>query len=453
MWKLVEKIVLVFILLVIGNVSSLIHDLKISNDDRNIFKIETFGFIAGGKMTFKLTDFSINNYAGTKNRIGFIVRRASSESSSQQDLEQIIDKGSCIFDYANPEDFIINLSNSTGWKETNAIHSVELNSEAGLYSLIFARCDPSGLQQVNFHLQATFVNPGPNYLSAGDTPLPLLYFCFFVLFAAATVVWFCVIFRIFGNNGTVHHIHYMMAALLVVKSLSLLSESIRFHYISLFGSSESWSIIYFIFAGLKGVMLFTVILLIGFGWSLMKPYLNDKEKQIVVVVLTLQVLDNIAMIVLEETAPGSQGWLTWRDILHLIDILCCCAILFPIVSSIRHLRQASEVDGKAHLNLQKLQLFRQFYVMVVIYIYFTRIVVLLLSATIPFYLVWLGDLFTELATLVFYVITGYQFRPTVNNPYLPVQSEESEMTEYGLDSMDDDVIDNPVVHGAAASQL
>lgn len=96
--------------------------------------------------------------------------------------------------------------------------------------------------------------------------------------------------------------------------------------------------VYYVFAFLKGIMLFTVILLIGSGWSLMKSYLNDQEKRIIWIVLTLQVLDNIAMIVLEESAPGSQGWLTWRDILHLVDIVCCCAILLPIVWSIRHLR-------------------------------------------------------------------------------------------------------------------
>jgi hypothetical protein len=138
------------------------------------------------------------------------------------------------------------------------------------------------------------------------------------------------------------------------------------------------------------------------------------------------------MVVLEETAPGSQGWLTWRDVLHLVDIVCCCAILFPIVWSIHHLRQAAEADGKAHHNLQKLQLFRQFYVMVVAYIYFTRIVVYLLAATIPFYLLWLGALFTELATLLFYVVTGYKFKPAKDNPYLPVRGEDEMGGEYGL---------------------
>ncbi len=43
--------------------------------------------------------------------------------------------------------------------------------------------------------------------------------------------------------------------------------------------------------------------------------------------------------------------------------------------SIKHLREASQTDGKAARSLHKLTLFRQFYVLVVSYIYFTRIVV------------------------------------------------------------------------------
>jgi hypothetical protein len=57
----------------------------------------------------------------------------------------------------------------------------------------------------------------------------------------------------------------------------------------MYGVSELWSIVYYFFACLKGVMLFTVILLIGSGWSLMKSYLNDKEKKTILFVLMLQV--------------------------------------------------------------------------------------------------------------------------------------------------------------------
>ena len=49
--------------------------------------------------------------------------------------------------------------------------------------------------------------------------------------------------------------------------------------------------------------------------------------------------------VLDENTPASRAWFTWRDILHLVDIICCCAILFPIVWSIKHLREAAGVRG------------------------------------------------------------------------------------------------------------
>jgi len=171
-------------------------------------------------------------------------------------------------------------------------------------------------------------------------------------------------------------------------------------------------------------MLFVLIALLGTGWSFIKPFLSDKDKKIFLFVIPLQVLDNIAMIVIEETAPGSQKWFTWKDIFRLVDIICCGAILVPIIWSIKHLREASQIDGKAARNLEKLQLFRQFYLMVVSYIYFTRIIVYLVDATLPYRLVWLGDFFTETATLLFFTVVGYKFRPAPLNPYFHLDDEE-----------------------------
>lgn len=138
----------------------------------------------------------------------------------------------------------------------------------------------------------------------------------------------------------------------------------------------------------------------------------------------VQVFAEFAIIVLDENTPASRSWFTWRDILHLIDIVCCCMVLFPIVWSIKHLKEASETDGKAAKNLQRLQLFRQFYVMVVFYIYFTRIVVYLLRSTMPYKYAWLSDAAGELATLAFYIATGLQFQPHGENPYFLLGQEE-----------------------------
>ena len=342
MWSL-SRMKLLLLCSLLALAQSLVHRLVIANDDRSIFKIETFGFVGGGMMNITLSDFSIASVSKTDKiqsgtrRIGFIMRKANSESAAQQDLEKTIERSRCILDNPQKDDFVVDLSSDTDWKRTKRSHIVSPTA-SGLYSLIFARCQPTGAYKVNFHLDVKFINPGPDYLSAGDAPLPVMYFCFFLVFTIALIVWCWVLTRDAATNGTVHRIHYMMAILLTLKCMTLLVEGIRFHFISLLGVSETWSIIYYIFAFLKGVMLFTVILLIGSGWSLMKAYLNDREKRVIFVVLSLQVLDNIAMVVLEETAPGSQGWLTWRDILHMVDIACCGAILFPIVWSIRHLR-------------------------------------------------------------------------------------------------------------------
>lgn len=62
------------------------------------------------------------------------------------------------------------------------------------------------------------------------------------------------------------------------------------------------------------------------------------------------------------------------------------------------------------------------------------IVVFLVKATLPFELLWLQPLFDEGATLLFYLITGYKFRPADENPYLAVRTsdEGDDLEEFGL---------------------
>lgn len=175
---------------------------------------------------------------------------------------------------------------------------------------------------------------------------------------------------------------------------------------------------------MRGVLFFVVVILIGTGWSYMKPLLGDNEKRILICVIPLQVFAEVALVTLDENSPAVQGWFTWRDVFHVIDIICCCAILFPIVWSIKHLKEAAETDGKAARNLVKMRLFREFYVIVVCYIYFTRICVYLLRSTLSYRYVWLSDAAGELATLAFYVLTALKFRPHAENPYFAVSADE-----------------------------
>ena len=61
-------------------------------------------------------------------------------------------------------------------------------------------------------------------------------------------------------------------------------------------------------------------------------------------------------------------------------------------------------------TLEKLRLFRQFYILVVCYIYFTRIIVYLVRVMLPCHMAWLARGASELASLAFYLCVGYYFR-------------------------------------------
>ncbi|CAK9802559.1 Protein GPR107 [Anthophora plagiata] len=302
---------------------------------------------------------------------------------------------------------------------------VASEEEEGLYNLYFHNCPNYKYDTpvaLDFTIQISEINNG-NFLSAGEMPLPALYFMMALLFFLSGCFW---VFIPKKSKHPVYKIHYLMAVLVYLKSLSLLFHGINYHFIQTKGEHvAAWAILYYITHLLKGAVLFITIVLIGTGWTFIKPILADKDKKLFMIVIPLQVLANVAEIIIEESEEGDIEHKTWRDVFILVDLLCCGAILFPVVWSIRHLQEASYTDGKAAISLRKLKLFRHFYIMIVCYIYFTRIIVYLLKITVPFQYEWLDEMFREMATYVFFVLTGYKFRPASANPYFTLPNEET----------------------------
>uniref|UniRef100_A0A665T3X5 GOST seven transmembrane domain-containing protein n=1 Tax=Echeneis naucrates TaxID=173247 RepID=A0A665T3X5_ECHNA len=320
-------------------------------------------------------------------------------------------------------------------------HMVIGSLAQGLYSLKFHNCNnrlPGVKLPYSFTVEVTEKNPG-GYLSAPEIPLSRLYICMAGVFFVAAMVW---VYTLLKHRYSVFKIHWLMSALAFTKSMSLVFHSINFHFINTKGHTiEGWAVMYYITHLLKGALLFITLALIGTGWAFVKYILSDKEKKIFMIVIPLQVLANVAYIIIESTEEGSSDYYLWKEILFLVDLICCGAILFPVVWSIRHLQEASSTDGKGErlitaMNLEKLKLFRHYYVMIVCYIYFTRIIAILLKVTMPFQWQWCYEFLVEVSTLIFFVMTGYKFRPASNNPYLqlPQDEEDVEMDEVVTES-------------------
>ncbi|XP_007169146.2 protein GPR108 isoform X1 [Balaenoptera acutorostrata] len=310
-------------------------------------------------------------------------------------------------------------------------------AEEGQYSLNFHNCYnsvPGREQPFDITVMIREKNP-EGFLSAAEIPLFKLYMVMSACFLASGIFWVSILCK---NTYNVFKIHWLMAALAFTKSVSLLFHSINYYFINSQGHPiEGLAVMHYITHLLKGALLFITIALIGSGWAFIKYILSDKEKKVFGIVISLQVLANVAYIVIESREEGASDYGVWKEVLFLVDLICCGAILFPVVWSIRHLQDTSGTDGKAAVNLAKLKLFRHYYVMVICYIYFTRIIAILLRVAVPFQWQWLYQLLVEGSTLAFFVLTGYKFQPTRDNPYLqlPLEDEEDvQMKEVVTDS-------------------
>ncbi|KAE8699845.1 hypothetical protein F3Y22_tig00110569pilonHSYRG00069 [Hibiscus syriacus] len=386
--------VLLFLLisLFVSYVSSEIRFTEIRSDSHPIIPLDQFGFTHTGRLELNVSRISLSNKNPDLDlaKIGFFL---STLDAWMHVLQQLADgEVTCVLESG----LVKRVTDFKAAKGKFSFDVVVPVNNAEQYALVFANCLSD--VKVSMTIRSAMYNlegrdGHRDYLSAGKTILPRNPFLY---------------------------------AVFVLKAFNLIFEAEDKSYIKRTGSAHGWDVLFYIFSFLKGIMLFTLIVLIGTGWSFLKPFLQDKEKKVLMIVIPLQVVANIAQVVVDETSPFGEDRVTWKQVFLLVDVICCCAVLFPIVWSIKNLRETARTDGKAAVNLMKLTLFRQYYIVVICYVYFTRVVVYALETITSYKYFWTSVLAGELATLAFYVFTGYKFKPEAHNPYLAIGDEEEE---------------------------
>lgn len=396
---------------------------EIRHDDRPIIPFDEFGFTHTGRLELNVSNIALSNQNPDldMSKVGFFL---CTRDAWMQVLLQIEDG---YINCALNSDFVKLVFEFKQLKgNSSSFNTVYQENNADQYTLVFANC--LNHVKVSMDVRSEMYNLDGkenrrDYLSAGKTILPRVYFIFALVYFTLAGIW---IYVLYLKRLTVFRIHLFMLAVIILKAVNLLCEAEDKSYIKRTGSTHGWDVLFYIFSFLKGVMLFTLIVLIGTGWSFLKPYLQDKEKNVLMIVIPLQVVANVAQIVIDETGPFGHDWMVWKQVFLLVDVVCCCAVLFPIVWSIKNLREAAKTDGKTAVNLMKLTLFRQYYIVVICYIYFTRVVVYALVTITSYQYLWTSVVAGEMATLAFYVFTGYKFKPEPHNPYFVIDDEEEE---------------------------
>ena len=188
-----------------------IHSLNIEDDPRAVFSIESFGFMDGGSVDLDIHDVSVKP-EGAEAQMGFVIYPAVTEAAVNEHIDALLAAGECALDKPPPGSSTIDLSKKSTWKDYKNSYEV---FGTGMFNILFTRCLPAGSDaSVSFTMEAAFVNPGPNYLSAGDMPLPAIYTVMSVAFGVAFAVW---VRYLRAHKAETTRIHQLMAILLLVK--------------------------------------------------------------------------------------------------------------------------------------------------------------------------------------------------------------------------------------------
>ncbi|GMY19984.1 protein CANDIDATE G-PROTEIN COUPLED RECEPTOR 7-like [Fagus crenata] len=410
---------LLFLFLSISLSFAEIRFTEVRSDDRPIILFDEFGFTHSGRLELNVSEISFSDLNNINlDKVGFFLCTRESCMHMLQQLEDGDVTCALLSDLVKSVYTFEKLK-----KDEKSFNFVFNETDADRFTLVFANCF-SGQLKVSMNVNSAMYNLDGksrrrDYLSVGKTVLPRVYFLFSLTYFVLAELWIAVLYK---KRLTVFGIHFFMLAVLILKALNLLCQAEDKSFIKRTGFAHGWDVLFYIFSFLEVIK---VIVLIGTGWSFSKPYLQDKEKKVLMIVIPLQVVANIALFAIDESR-------LFTYILLVVGVMCCCAVLFPIVWSIQDLREAARTDGKAAVNLMKLTLFRQYYIVVICYSYFTPVVVYALLTITSYRYLWTNVVAGELATLAFYVFSGYKFKPEAHNLYFAIDDEEEEAAAEAL---------------------
>ncbi|KAF8401954.1 hypothetical protein HHK36_012905 [Tetracentron sinense] len=361
---------------------------NIRSDDRRIIHLDEFRFTHTGRLELNVSQISLSNRRVPDldldlSQVGFIL---SSRDSWIHVLEQIQDWEITCPLQSRLVKLVYTLDRLKGAKNFDTLFT---ETDPNQFMLVFANC--LGRLQVSMDVRSAMYNLDGksgrrDYLSPGKTVLPRVYFIFFwIYFSVGLLLIIC----LYQPDSTTEDNHFFMLAVVVLKALILLCEAETKSYIMHTDSSAGgWSFLFYIFSFLKVITLII---------TLSRWFLKLFEEGLIVIVIPLQIVAIVGQVLIDEIA---QDWITWKQVLLLVDVVCSCAV-FSIVWS--------WPSSMWSFNRKKEEIFRRYYIFIICNIYSTRLVVYALEIITSYRYLWTSVVAGELAALACYAFTGFMF--------------------------------------------
>ncbi|KAI3500324.1 hypothetical protein L1887_36143 [Cichorium endivia] len=230
-----------------------------------------------------------------------------------------------------------------------------------------------------------------DYLSAGLTKLPALYFFFSRIYLCFLGFW---VFVCLKNHQSFHWIHLLIGVLVVMKGLNLFCAAEVQHFVKVTGTHpHRWDVLFHIFQFFRVVLLYTLI-----------AVTHTKTTKTLMIVIPIQVLATVVSVRM-ETIPLDDDLFYWDLVVTLLNSICIWNT--PMF-------ETDETDQEARNSLTKFTIFRQFHKVAGSYL----VVDIILGIIVTYSYQWESNAANEIASLVFYMVMSYMFRPFEKNEYI-----------------------------------
>eukprot|EP00049_Salpingoeca_infusionum_P023067 m.10293 g.10293 ORF g.10293 m.10293 type:complete len:343 (+) comp5537_c0_seq1:135-1163(+) len=277
--RLCAGFAVLFSLCLLTGVGGRIHHLTLKDEHRDFVVISSFGLLLGGHVSV-----TVSNATATDTRVGFVLTKANEEATeyrlhaeSSCALDPPTNRTKSIDPTAQAQIRLeLNLGKDTkkpliSWQPfSTPVGNVLVtatnisNTSAGfemsladplaedLYTITYVACLSSGaIASASMVLDIVEVNPGNEYLGAGEDQLPLMYGVMSTMFLVLAAIWLQSLCKQ-RKSPHLTRVHWLMLGLVICKALTLAFHSIDYHFISMLGhQKEGWAVIFYVISFLK----------------------------------------------------------------------------------------------------------------------------------------------------------------------------------------------------------
>eukprot|EP01156_Anaeramoeba_ignava_P015311 Anaeramoba_ignava/a612671_13.p1 GENE.a612671_13~~a612671_13.p1 ORF type:complete len:449 (+),score=117.78 a612671_13:72-1349(+) len=311
------------------------------------------------------------------------------------------------------------------------------------YFFYVTQCNQT--HDLTLDLDYTFMNPGGQYLSTDEIPLPKIFLSFLIIWVLVVILWFI--------NWLLHRdqkikLHTLITLTLCIRIITIILQLSYWQTLSKKGKVNlSFYVTVLVFEYIQDYFFFGTIILIAKGWCITREKLRNQEKTNIILLLFFLVF----LIQLFDVITSTWIWLI--VILLFIVYFLILRLIFKATADNKNQLKVQmifvrnhNIDPRTTPHFRKYQLFKQFHWFFSVFVVW-QIICFVIGILFLIFYPWLVVLLLQIAdfvllagiTFIFRLKTFHPLFEEVPENYLTISSPNTNNYESIIDENDQQV--------------